>query len=379
MKRYLKILFTVIFMFLFLGSAFIIPVYYIYQSGKNFIEEIQFHTKSRAIEIATALDTMSGESLYYDNLISLSNVLAKIIEVKNQKEDPYKILEIFLLDNNHQLLAHNNIFKVAKDHQNKNDPKTQKLGRVLFANNNIDIEITGYSDVKLPEEVLKLDSFIPFLDLEEIVKNKIKKNIPELLANEFHVYSSVYPPDEILPRASLHIMIKNFGIEPLISYWIKQMFYVIIFSFIIFLILFGFFIITLYNLLTQDINKIVEKDLELLPEQIQNDYKNDLPEDELSLSNLDSKEFENDVIEEMESKTNVEKHSLNIQHEDINQTKNKVIFLKDFQKKKIKEENNKSEDIHQVENSSKKSLEKEKNTKKELIDYENIIDALPLD
>ncbi len=375
MKNFFKILLVLILMSVILSSTFIFPIYYIYQSGKNFIEEIQQQTKSRALEIATALDTMSGESFYYDNFISLSSVLAKIVEINNQKKDPYKIEEIFLLGMNHDILAHNNIFKVAKDHQTKYDPKTYKLDRILFASNNIDLEIIGYSDIKLPLEIIKIDSWFPFFDLGEGLKHIIKKRIPNLLANEFHVYSSVYPPDQILPSASLHIHIKNYGIEPLITYWIQQMFYVLVLSFVIFIILFGFFTVILYNLIKK--NKTIDKELIQLPYQI-SENKENLPEDELSLDAIDSNILEEELKEIDELKQDEEKsQNDNIQKDEGITSKSKVIFLKDFQKRR--EEDKIKQYINIEKDEFKKSLGNEKNSKRGLLNYENIIDALPLE
>lgn len=375
MKKSINIIIAIFLMF-FLIATLLLPFYYIYQSGKNFIEEIQSQTKNRAFEIATALDTMSGESIYYDNFISLSNVLAKIVEFKNQKDDPYKILEIFLLDNQNRLLAHSNIFKVAKDHQDQYDAKKYKLGRILFANNNIDIEIIGYSEVELPKEIAKIDSFIPFLPMENLIKTIIKKSIPDLLANEFHVFSSVYPPDETLPKGSLHMMIKNYGIQPLISYWIKQMFYVFVFSLITFFILLIVFVKILYNIFFTQGHESQYEELVILPESVHSKDKKEVSSIDAIKSNVSDK----DILKTQVVGTNeVERIE---QKEDAFSKNRKIIFLKDFKKNKRNEDKQKLDKNFDGISNNKEALQSqqnEKSSKKQTMNYENIIDALPIE
>ncbi|GIX40796.1 MAG: hypothetical protein KatS3mg129_0529 [Leptospiraceae bacterium] len=351
MKKFAQFILSFIIIIVFLGIGLVLPLIFIYKSGKNFIEDVQKQTKNRALEIAIALDTMSGESFYYDNMISLSNVMAKIKEHTNIRNDPYKIKEIFLLDNENHLLAHNDIIKVAKDFQPQFDPEKYKLGQILFYGNPISIETIGYAEIQLPEEIKKLNSYLLFIPVEKILKESIRKYLPDLLANQFHVYSSVYPPDEVYPKGSLHIIIENQGIVPLVSYWLKQMFYISLISISIFFILFILFMILLIQLLkkSESKNEVFDEIIEI-PDT--DTSKEKLPEDELSLDYFEP-DFE-DIEEVKEEKIN----------------KNNIISLSEYQKKTNK-------NLKQKIDSSQS--EEKKNTQKIVNDYENIIDALPLE
>ncbi|MCX7811449.1 MAG: hypothetical protein N2247_11095 [Leptospiraceae bacterium] len=360
MRRFFQFILSLIIVLIFLGIGLIAPIFYIYQSGKDFIQEVQQQTRNRAQEIAIALDTMSGESIYYDNMISLSNVMAKIKEHTNIRNDPYKIQEIFLLDSKNLLLAHNDILKVAKDFQPNYDPKKYRLGQLLFYGNPVAIEITNYAEVQLPPELKKLDSFLFFINIENTINSYLKKYLPDLLANQFHVYTSVYPPDEILPKASLHILIENTGIVPLVSYWIKQMFYVWLFSSAVFVVLFLYFMILLYVLLKKPKQDFIDT--------VQIEKEAILPEDELNLDNVDidfdlkelpvqdKKEKQSDDVLSDEE---IQLDSQEFPDQDKKMQSKNVVFMQEYQKNK--------------------NLKEQKNTQNIAKDFENIIDALPLD
>jgi len=360
MKRFFHFILSFVIVIIFLGVGFIVPIVYIYQSGKDFIQEVQQQTRNRVQEIAIALDTMSGESIYYDNMISLSNVMAKIKEHTNIRNDPYKIQEIFLLDKENRLLAHNDILKVAKDFQPNYDPKKYRLGQILFYGNPVAIEITNYAEVQLPPELKKLDSYLFFINIENMVNSYLKKYLPDLLANQYHVYTSVYPPDEILPKASLHILIENTGIVPLISYWVKQMFYVWLFSSAVFVALFLYFMILLYVLLKKPKQDFIDT--------IQIEKETNLPEDELNIDNVD---IDFDLIE-LPGKDTQEKQNVDVLYNEEEQ-----LDLQEFpeQDKKMQSKNIISIQEYQ----KNKNLKEQKNTQYISNDFENIIDALPLD
>ncbi len=360
MKKFFQFILSFLIVLIFLGIGFIAPIFYIYQSGKDFIQEVQQQTRNRAQEIAIALDTMSGESIYYDNMISLSNVMAKIKEHTNIRNDPYKIQEIFLLDKENRLLAHNDILKVAKDFHPNYDPQKYRLGQILFYGNPVVIEITNYAEIQLPPELKKLNSYLFFINIENMINSYLKKYLPDLLANQFHVYTSVYPPDEVIPKASLHILIENTGIVSLISYWVKQMFYVWLFSSAVFIVLFLYFMILLYVLL-----KKPKQDFENFA-QIEKETA--LPEDELNLDNVDI-DFD---LSELPGKDNQEKQNI-----DVLSNEEVQLDSKEFpdQDKKMQSKNVVSIQEYQ----KNKNLIEQKNIQNISNDFENIIDALPLD
>lgn len=330
-----KLIFAIFLISIVLFSAFMIPIVYIYQSGKNFIEEIQLQTKNRAMEITLALDSMSGESIYYDNMISLSNIMSRIMENNNSKLDPYKIKEIFLLNEKDQIIAHNEIVKVAKDFQPYLDPQKYKLKTVLFSGNPIKLEIIGKAKIEYPEIVKKINLFVkPLFNIEEKIQNWIENSIPEILANEFHVYTSVYPPDEVLPKGSLHLIIENQGIGPLISYWIRDMLFVFALSFSIGILLFFSFVVLLFMLLLKNKQKQIfdfkkYKDVEKIPEEVKQE------------------ETQVEQIQQITEDKN-----------DINQAE--VIFLEDYRK-------------------TNQPKEKKITIKRINYEYESIMDAQPLE
>ncbi len=330
-----KLIFAIFLISIVLFSAFMIPIIYIYQSGKNFIEEIQLQTKNRAMEITLALDSMSGESIYYDNMISLSNIMSRIMENNNSKLDPYKIKEIFLLNEKDQIIAHNEIVKVAKDFQPYLDPQKYKLKTVLFSGNPIKLEIIGKAKIEYPEIVKKINLFVkPLFNIEEKIQNWIENSIPEILANEFHVYTSVYPPDEVLPKGSLHLIIENQGIGPLISYWIRDMLFVFALSFSIGILLFFSFVVLLFMLLLKNKQKQIfdfkkYKDVEKIPEEVKQE------------------ETQVEQIQQITEDKN-----------DINQAE--VIFLEDYRK-------------------TNQPKEKKITIKRINNEYESIMDAQPLE
>lgn len=203
-------------------AGFFLPIVYVYHSGKSFIREIQDQTRHRAYEIGIALDTMSGESIYYDNFISLSNVMAKILEHSNRREDPFKITEIYLIDNQGKLLAHSDILKVAKDFRPGFDEEMFSLKNMRFSGSPIEIKVVEHAPLVMPEN-MGLEKILFFLPWKEFLENYIKKHNPHLLAKKFHLVSSVYPPDEVYPKATLHILMENRGIEKVVSLWIADL------------------------------------------------------------------------------------------------------------------------------------------------------------
>ncbi|MCS7204908.1 MAG: hypothetical protein NZ853_04365 [Leptospiraceae bacterium] len=337
MKKFLLFLVIGIVVILFLLLGVLLPVYFIYQNGKGFIAEIQEQTKQRAYEIAIALDTMSGESFYYDNFISLSNVMAKVIEYSNQRDDPFRIKEIFLLDNQGNLIAHNNIVKVAKSFQPKYEKETFRWDEVRFQGNPVELKITGFAKLELPEEFALYEKILFFVPVRKIVENSLKKHLPELLANEYHIITSVYPPDEVLPKATLHILIQNQGIQKVTSYWFGEL----LKNFMIFL---GIFVIVLLSMITFFILKMVPKPTDDDTKQNQAKKEPTYEEEELPLEPI--------KVEDIDTDKDLEKEKKEVS------MSSKVIPFEEAQKLKI---------------------EKEKKEEKFPTINENIMDAVPLE
>ncbi len=262
MLRHIQFLLAILILLIFSSLFIFLPISYVYWSGKSFIEEIQSQTKNRALEVGVALNTLSGESFYYDNMISLSYVMAKIVEHTNTREDPYQIKEIFLIDQKERLIAHSDITKLAKDMQEKYDPIKYKFNELLFVLNPITIDIIGYADIQIPEVLFKKN-----------IENFVQKYLKNLLPNQFHVYTNIYPPDERLPVGSLHIIIHNYGISTMITKWVSDMINVILISVVISILFFLTGIIYLYytiykksEIIVEEIKELEDKDLEELPE-----------------------------------------------------------------------------------------------------------------
>ncbi len=279
--------------------------------------------------------------------------MSKIVEHANTRNDPYKIKEIFLLDKNNKLIAHSNIIQMAKDFQSNYSADKFKY-KILIYENPIEIEITGYVSFEFPNEKNKQNKIIE--NIYKIVFDYVKKYLPELLANQFHVSGSVYVPDESLPQGTLHIIIENYGIYPLVMHWLHNVIKITIlgvFSFIIIFILFIIFLIQIYKKDKENFEEIIE-----IPE------KQDLPEDGFQIQESDFNAQELDSIIKKEPENN-------------------IINLNDYKKlSKVKKENKKSiseDTITKIENNTIKQEDKEKNIQKNKEFYEKIMDALPFD
>ncbi len=185
-----------------LVAALAIPVWYVYSQGNRFVRESEQVARNRALEMGITLNTLSGESLYYDNLIALSHTMHMVVRQNQTRNDAFEIREIFLVDNDGRLIAHSDIAKLASDSGVSYDPEIFRFGQLRFKGDPLSLEVT--ERVK-PE----FGPLITRLGLAPLFEGLLARMLPGLTASDYHLAGSVYMPDEALPSGSLHILIHN--------------------------------------------------------------------------------------------------------------------------------------------------------------------------
>ena len=183
-------------------AALALPVWYVYSQGRDFVADADRVARQRSAEIGITLNTLSGESLYYDNLIALSSTMNAIVRQSATRQDPFAITEIFLVDKDGVVLAHSDIARVAFDSGTKYDNEKFQFGQVRFKGDPLTVEVTKRVE---PE----FGPFIKKAGLEPAFRIFMGSVLPDLSASDFHIAGSVYMPDEVLPSGSVHILIHN--------------------------------------------------------------------------------------------------------------------------------------------------------------------------
>lgn len=198
----LKILFGSFIIAVLLITALALPVWYVYSQGNRFVRESEQVARNRALEMGITLNTLSGESLYYDNLIALSHTMHMVVRQSKTRKDAFQIQEIFLVDRNGKLIAHSDIAKLAADSGVSYDKDKFQFGQLRFAGDPLSLEVT---------QRVKPDfgSLITKIGATPLFERLLAFMLPDLTASEYHLAGSVYMPDEVLPSGSLHIIIHN--------------------------------------------------------------------------------------------------------------------------------------------------------------------------
>ncbi|MBW7858757.1 MAG: hypothetical protein H3C43_10815, partial [Leptonema sp. (in: Bacteria)] len=176
--KLLKIILGSFLIAVLLITALALPVWYIYSQGNQFVVDAEKSAQNRSYEMAITLNTMSAESLYYDNLIALSSTLATVVNQSSERNDPFKIQEIFVVDKTGNLIAHSDIAKMAAESFTKYDSSQYHFGEVRFKSDPISIEVT--ERVK-PE----YGSLVKNLKLEPVFDYLLNKMLPNLAASRY--------------------------------------------------------------------------------------------------------------------------------------------------------------------------------------------------
>lgn len=198
----LKILFGSFLIAVLLVTALALPVWYVYSQGNRFVRESEQVARNRALEMGITLNTLSGESLYYDNLIALSHTMHMVVRQSETRKDAFQIREIFFVDKDGKLIAHSDIAKLAADSGVSYDKDKFQFGQLRFKGDPLSLEVTQRVKPDFGPLVAKIGATPLFERLLAFM-------LPDLTASDYHLAGSVYMPDEALPSGSLHIVIHN--------------------------------------------------------------------------------------------------------------------------------------------------------------------------
>lgn len=211
----MKLLKTILGSFLIgflLVTALSLPVWYIYSQGNQFVADAEKSAENRSKEMAITLNTISGESLYYDNLIALSSTLATVVKQGIERNDPFKIQEIYVVDKSGALIAHSDISKMASESATKYD---SQIGNLRFKSDPVIVEVT---------ERVKPDygSLINTLGLTKVFDYLLNQILPNLTASRYHVTGTIYQPDDDNSSGSIHLLVQNQNAATILNQYISM-------------------------------------------------------------------------------------------------------------------------------------------------------------
>ena len=204
-------------MFKWLGGSFLISLmllvgmipagYFVYRDGAEMVQEVQKQAKSRASQLTVALGAQASEATSPEALVGLCETMKQLVQDSQASARGFIVEEAFLIDLEGRVLAHNDVARVAKDSGiTYSDEKYQDV--LMNARRYpLDLEVIGRTDYRPDAPLVAL---LPFLE----------KYLPDLRANRFHVAYAVYLPDADVPSGSLHVYLKNEGINNILNlYW----------------------------------------------------------------------------------------------------------------------------------------------------------------
>ncbi|MEQ8352380.1 MAG: hypothetical protein RH862_12895 [Leptospiraceae bacterium] len=204
-------------MFKWLGGSFLISVmllvgmipagYFIYRDGAEMVGEVQNQARSRASQLTVALGAQASEATSSEALVSLCETMKQLVQDSQEAARGFVVEKTFLIDLEGRVLAHNDVASVAQD-SGITYPEEKYKDVLLNARRYpLNLEVTGRTNYR-PDAPLA--SLIPLLE----------RYIPDLRANSFHVAYAVYLPDADVPSGSLHVFLRNDGIENILNlYW----------------------------------------------------------------------------------------------------------------------------------------------------------------
>ncbi len=204
-------------MFKWLGGSFLISImllvgmvpagYFIYRDGAEMVGEVQNQARSRASQLTVALGAQASEATSPEALVALCETMKELVQDSQEAARAFVVEETFLIDLEGRVLAHNDIARVAKDSGITYSEEKYKEVLLNARQYPMDLEVTGRTNYR-PDAPLAW--LIPMLE----------KYIPDLRANKFHVAYAVYLPDADVPSGSLHVYLRNDGIDNILNlYW----------------------------------------------------------------------------------------------------------------------------------------------------------------
>tara|TARA_B100001939_G_scaffold337275_1_gene341387 strand:+ start:16038 stop:17213 length:1176 start_codon:yes stop_codon:yes gene_type:complete len=204
-------------MFKWLGGSFLISImllvgmvpagYFIYRDGAEMVGEVQNQARSRASQLTVALGAQASEATSPEALVGLCETMKQLVQDSQEAARAFVVEETFFIDLEGRVLAHNDIARVAKDSGITYTEEKYKEVLLNARRYPLDLEVIGRTTYR-PDAPLAW--MIPMLE----------KYIPDLRANRFHVAYAVYLPDADVPSGSLHVYLRNDGIDKILNlYW----------------------------------------------------------------------------------------------------------------------------------------------------------------
>lgn len=181
--------------------------YFIYRDGAELVQEVQKQAKSRASQLTVALGAQASEATTPEAMVALCETMKQLVMDSQTAARGFIVEEAFLIDLEGRVMAHNDVARVARD--SGISYSEEKYQEVLMNARRypLDLEVVGRTNYQ-PKAPLAM--LIPFLE----------RYIPDLRANRFHVAYAVYLPDADVPSGSLHVYLRNQGMDNILDlYW----------------------------------------------------------------------------------------------------------------------------------------------------------------
>lgn len=212
-----KLFFLSVFVWIVLLLGLIPGVFFVYNSGLELINELEFETRSRSTELASTIGTLAQESEDPASMVALCQTMNAIVNGSSNRAPTLAVTEAFFINREGKVLAHNEIAKVASQSSVVYDEKKYLDASKRWMRNPVLIEPNG-SIESIDNETL--NELMPLL----------QEFFPELLINRYHASFVVYPPDEIVPSGSVHLMLENNGLQGVLISFLESLISVAIIS-----------------------------------------------------------------------------------------------------------------------------------------------------
>lgn len=208
----LRILLGSLLIAVLLAVTLALPVWYVYAQGRRVVSESEAEARNRAMELAITLNTLSGESLYYNNLIALSHTMETIVSQSKTRKDAYEVEEIFLADRSGALVAHSDVARVAAGAGTTFDAEKMHMKDFRFKGDPVGIDVTERVAVDFGSRAAQFH-------IDTVLARVLQILLPDLAASRYHVFGSVYMPDEEMPAGTLHVLIHNQNADAIVTYF----------------------------------------------------------------------------------------------------------------------------------------------------------------
>ena len=164
---------------------------------KNYLKRSADIAEMTGVITGTLISYMNGEFENSDKnyYVKLNAALYEMVRDSRDRQDSYRIEEVFFIDKSGKLLAHSDISRIAKN--SGADYNTEKYLTAAYR------PISNPHSVRI-DSILSYDGSYP-----RKIYDLLKEKFPDLLAERYHIGVAVYPVDTDISRGSVHVMIQN--------------------------------------------------------------------------------------------------------------------------------------------------------------------------